>query len=67
MNCQISKLPTLVIVGDEDVNAEPANIQQIHKKIVDCQLVTIGGAGRCSTIEEPEQANQAIEGFLNAL
>ena len=59
--------PTLVIVGDQDVATEPIHSQKIHEKIKDSQLVILGGAGHSSTIEEPEQVNQAIEGFLKSL
>ncbi|MEZ4884052.1 MAG: alpha/beta fold hydrolase [Chitinophagales bacterium] len=61
------KAPTLVIVGDQDVATEPIHSQEIHKQIIHSQLVIIGGAGHSSTIEEPEQVNQAIEGFLKTL
>lgn len=59
--------PTLVIVGDQDIATEPIESQKIHKEIPHSQYVLIGGAGHSSAIEEPEQVNQVIEGFLKTL
>lgn len=59
--------PTLVIVGDQDVATEPIESQKIHKKIAHSQYVVIGGTGHSSAIEEPEQVNQVIDGFLKTL
>ncbi len=61
------KAPTLVIVGEQDVAIKPIHAQQIHEQVEDSQFIIIGGAGHNSTVEEPEQVNQAIEVFLKSL
>ncbi|TAF63459.1 MAG: alpha/beta hydrolase [Cytophagales bacterium] len=59
------QLPTLIIVGDQDVATVPAKSERIKSQIPQAQLVIIEGAGHSSSIEEPEQVNKAIESFLN--
>lgn len=60
-------LPTLIMVGDEDVATIPAKAERIHGQIKESKLVTIAGAGHSSSIEQPEQVNQAISEFLNSV
>ena len=57
-------LPTLVIVGDQDVATVPAKAERIHARIAHSQLVVIPGAGHTSTVEEPAAVNAALESFL---
>ncbi len=57
-------VPTLVIVGDEDVATPPAKAQQIVAAITGARLVTIPRAGHSSTLEEPAAVTAAIEQFL---
>ena len=59
-------LPTLVIVGDQDVATPPAKSERIRGRIPGSRLVVIAGAGHSSAIEEPEAVNQALLEFLNA-
>ena len=58
------ELPTLVIVGDEDVATPPAKAQKIHEAITGSRLEVIPGAGHTSTLEQPELINAALEAFL---
>lgn len=58
-------LPTLVIVGDQDVATPPAKAERIRGRIPGSRLVVIPGAGHSSAIEEPEAVNQALVEFLN--
>jgi len=60
-------LPTLIIVGDQDVATVPGKAEKIHAGIPNSRLVVIPGAGHTSTVEEPEAVNLAIESFLNNL
>jgi 3-oxoadipate enol-lactonase len=60
-------LPTLVIVGDQDVATPPAKAERIQAQIPGSRLVVIPGAGHSSAIEEPEEVNQALIEFLGAL
>ena len=57
-------LPTLIIVGDQDVATVPAKSERIHAQIPQSQLVTIPNAGHTATIEEPEAVNKALQVFL---
>ena len=60
-------LPTLIMVGTQDVATIPAKAERIHAAISQSKLVYIEGGGHTSSIEEPEQVNKAIEGFLKGL
>jgi pimeloyl-ACP methyl ester carboxylesterase len=60
-------LPTLIIVGDQDVATVPAKAQRMHERIRDSKLVEISGAGHTSTVEEPEAVNEAMRAFLDSL
>jgi pimeloyl-ACP methyl ester carboxylesterase len=57
-------VPTLVIVGDEDVATVPAKAEAIRDGIPGAKLVVIPRAGHSSTIEEPQAVNAAISAFL---
>jgi len=58
------KMPTLIIVGDEDVATPYAKAERMHFAIAGSKLVVIKGAGHTATVEEPEQVNKAINKFL---
>ena len=60
-------IPTLIIVGDEDVATVPEKSKNIKLKIPQARLAIIKGAGHSSTIEEPYQVIDAIEVFLNGV
>lgn len=60
-------VPTLIIVGDQDIATVPAKAEQMHAGIRNSKLVTIPGAGHTSSIEEPAAVNAAIHGFLAGL
>ncbi|HEY7020062.1 MAG TPA: alpha/beta fold hydrolase [Ktedonobacterales bacterium] len=57
-------LPTLIMVGDEDVATVPAKAQRIHEAIAGSRLVTIPHAGHTSSVEQPQAVTAAIEEFL---
>ena len=57
-------LPTLIMVGTQDVATVPAKAERIHAQIKGSQMVYIEGGGHTSSIEEPEQVNAAIADFL---
>ena len=57
-------VPTLVMVGDEDVATVPAKAERLHAAIAGSRLVVIPGAGHISSVEQPELVNAALEGFL---
>lgn len=60
-------VPTLILVGDQDLATPPERAARIHARIAGSRLVTIPGAGHTSTIEEPDAVNAAIAAFLAGL
>jgi 3-oxoadipate enol-lactonase len=58
-------IPTLIIVGDQDVATVPAKAKRMHARIPDSRLLVVSGAGHSSTIEEPGAVNAALEEFLS--
>ena len=56
--------PTLIIVGDNDPITPPAVAESMHKAIPHSKLVIIKSAAHLSTMEQPEQVNQALRQFL---
>ena len=57
-------LPTLVIVGEEDVATVPAKAERIKSAVNGSRLVYVPKAGHSATIEQPELVNEIIEDFL---
>jgi pimeloyl-ACP methyl ester carboxylesterase len=60
-------VPTLVIVGDQDVATVPAKAERIAAGIPGAKLVGIPNAGHTSAVEEPEAVTRAVEQFLSSL
>jgi 3-oxoadipate enol-lactonase len=60
-------LPTLIMVGDQDIATMPEKAKRIASKIPNAKFSLIPGAGHSSTIEEPEMVNKLLELFLNNL
>lgn len=60
-------LPTLIMVGTQDVATIPAKAERIHANIKGSRLVYIEGGGHTSSVEEPEQVNKALGDFLSEL
>ena len=58
------QLPTLIIVGDEDVATIPAKSRRMHASIQGSKLVVIPNSGHTSTVETPQAVIAAMEGFL---
>lgn len=58
------KVPTLVVVGQEDTATVPAKAERIHGAIAGSRLVKLPRGGHTSTVEEPELLNAALEDFL---
>jgi pimeloyl-ACP methyl ester carboxylesterase len=57
-------VPTLVIVGDEDVATAPAKALRIAQAIKGASLVRIPGAGHSATVEQPQSVTAAIAAFI---
>ena len=58
------KLPTLVMVGEEDVATVPAKAERIQAGIVGSRLVRIPAAGHSSSVENPGPINAELRAFL---
>jgi pimeloyl-ACP methyl ester carboxylesterase len=56
--------PTLVLVGEGDELTPPALSQEIAAGIAGSRLVTVPDCGHLSTLERPEQVNQALVEWL---
>lgn len=61
------QVPTLIMVGDEDIAAMPEKSKRMASQIPRSQVVVISGAGHSPTIEEPVMVNRMLELFLNNL
>jgi pimeloyl-ACP methyl ester carboxylesterase len=57
-------IPTLVIVGDEDVATPPAKGKRIADAISGARFEIIENAGHSSSIEQPGAVNTAIEAHI---
>ncbi|SFQ02829.1 Pimeloyl-ACP methyl ester carboxylesterase [Nitrosomonas cryotolerans] len=57
-------IPTLIMVGDQDVATSLVKSERMHARIQGSQLRIISGAGHTATIEEPESINIALKTFL---
>ena len=58
------RLPTLIIVGDEDTATRPEKARRMNAAIPGSSLVEIPGAGHTATLEQPEAVNRALGEFL---
>ena len=61
------RVPTLIIVGSEDVLTPPADSEAMHAKIEGSRLVKIEGAGHVSNLERPGEFGRALAQFLGGL
>jgi len=61
------KVPTLVIVGDEDVFTPVSEAQALHRGITGSRLEVIEGAGHVSNLERPAAFNHVVSEFLTSL
>lgn len=59
-------LPTLILVGEEDVATPPELSQRMQARIPGARLEIIPRAGHTSTLEEPAAVTQALTAFLLA-
>jgi pimeloyl-ACP methyl ester carboxylesterase len=61
------QVPTLVLVGEEDVLTPPAEAEAMAAAIPGARLEKIPNAGHLANIENPEAVNAALGTFLTAL
>ena len=60
-------VPTLVIVGEEDVVTPPAKATELRAGIANSKLVTIPKVGHLTNLEDNDAFNSAVAAFLNDL
>ena len=71
-NCDLAKeaaairVPTLVMVGDQDLATPPAQAAELAKAIAGARLETIREAGHIPCVEQSARVTQLIDGFLGA-
>jgi pimeloyl-ACP methyl ester carboxylesterase len=58
-------VPTLVLVGEEDVVTPRGFAETLSRGIAGSELVSIAGAGHLSSLEQPEAFNAAVARFLS--
>ncbi len=61
------KLPTLIVVGEEDTATLPEKSEAMHAAISGSEFVLIEQGGHLSTIDAPEAVNKALSDFFNKL
>ena len=60
-------IPTLVLVGDEDVLTPPELSTAMTSRLPNAELLVVPKAGHLSNLEQPEAFNAALLGFLERL
>jgi len=63
----LAGLPTLVMVGEEDVLTPPASARAMAEAIPGARLVMVPGAGHLSPVERPVETTRALLEFLRSL
>lgn len=61
------RVPTLVLVGSEDVLTPPASAEALAASIPEARLEVIPGAGHLSNLEQPDLFNASLLSFLGSL
>jgi 3-oxoadipate enol-lactonase len=59
------RVPTLVLVGEEDVITPPALSEELARLIAGAEMKRIGKTGHLANAEQPIAFNEAIESFLS--
>jgi len=60
-------VPTLVLVGADDVVTPPAEVRRMAEALPNAQIAVIPNAGHLAPLENPGDANEAILQFLGGL
>lgn len=64
---QLLEVPTLIIVGEEDLPRPPHEAEEMARLIPNAKLEIIPKAGHICTVERPDYVNQIIADFLGSL
>jgi 3-oxoadipate enol-lactonase len=57
-------VPTLVIVGADDVPTPPDKAKRIAERVPGARLEIVANSGHSSTVEQPESITDLLQGFL---
>ena len=60
-------VPTLIVVGDEDVLTPPGDARAMHEAIRGSRLEILAGAGHLSNLERPAAFNHVVSEFVGVL
>jgi pimeloyl-ACP methyl ester carboxylesterase len=60
------RVPTLIVVGENDVLTPPADAQAMAEAIPDARLVTIPQAGHLTPVEQPKAVARALSEFFGS-
>jgi len=63
-NIVAKRVPTMLLVGEEDVLAPPKVMELMARRIPQSRLVRVAGAGHSVYFERPEEFNSILSGFL---
>jgi len=63
----VMKIPTLVIVGNDDFVCPPSAAEYLHREIPNSKLLVIENAGHFPWLEQPQQFFDGIRTFLPKL
>lgn len=61
------RVPTLVVVGEEDTSLPPSRSRAIAAAITGAELVVVPEAGHLSALEQPQAVTEAMREFLDQL
>lgn len=61
------RVPTLVMVGEEDTATPPPKSRRIHEQIAGSRFARIPQAGHSSSVEQPDAVTQVLSDFLATL
>jgi pimeloyl-ACP methyl ester carboxylesterase len=59
-------VPTLVVVGSQDVLTPPADSERMSAAIPGARLVTVSGAGHLTPMERPKTVAEALSEFFSS-
>jgi 3-oxoadipate enol-lactonase len=59
------KVPALVVGGDQDPGTPPDAARAIHQNLPGSELKILPSAAHLSNIEQADEFNKAMTGFLN--
>jgi 3-oxoadipate enol-lactonase len=58
------KIPTLIIVGEDDPGTPVASSKAMHERIPDSKLVVLPSAAHLSNVEQADAFNRTVLDFL---